>query len=316
MKLKRRAFLQRLKAPFVKRTHKSDVKEGRSEDTLGEKVGSSDKASKPVFRRTFSLGDDASTVVPTGGVTSPVSSPCATEFSYGHRGLDTLIDRTGQQNGCDTLSQTNVRRTGPESLPTHVATHEVHKIESTQSSANPQQREKSMGRKHVSEFFKALLTPASLTIIFSFPIALIPKLKALFVQVPGTSMPSAPDGLPPLNFLLDSASFVGAASVPLGLVCLGSSLARLSMPKKGEWKKLPMGAIAGIAAAKMVIMPVLGVLICTGLTNVGVISKDDKVLRFVCMCVNFNKSLGELADTLFSFISCLPTATVHVSAIT
>ena len=96
-------------------------------------------------------------------------------------------------------------------------------------------------------------------------------------------MPTAPDGQPPLAFLLDAANFVGAASVPLGLICLGSSLARLNWPKKGEWAKLPIGAIGWIAMSKMVIIPILGVLICEGLTNVGLISRDDKVLRFVCM---------------------------------
>jgi predicted permease len=101
-------------------------------------------------------------------------------------------------------------------------------------------------------------------------------------------MPSGPDGDPPLAFFLDATSFVGAASVPLGLICLGSSLARLNLPRKGEWKMLPLGAIACMAIGKIVIMPVLGVLICQGLTNVGLISRDDKVLRFVCMFVLFS----------------------------
>ena len=37
-------------------------------------------------------------------------------------------------------------------------------------------------------------------------------------------------------------------------------------------------------------MPVLGVLICQGLVNVGVIRAEDKVLRFVCMCVSHQTS--------------------------
>ncbi|OBZ79636.1 Protein ECM3, partial [Grifola frondosa] len=46
---------------------------------------------------------------------------------------------------------------------------------------------------------------------------------------------------------------------------------------------------------KMVVMPVMGVVVCEGLTDVGVIDRNDKVLRFVCI-----------------FFSCLPTATVQV----
>jgi predicted permease len=148
-------------------------------------------------------------------------------------------------------------------------------------------------------------------ILISFVIALVPPLKALFVQVDGTHIPAAPDGLPPLAFFIDAASFIGAASVPMGLVCLGSALARLSIPR-GAWRSLPSGAIMGLAIAKMLVMPVLGVLICDGLVNAGmksartqffslttsptgVISKDDKVLQFVCI-----------------FFSCLPTATTQV----
>lgn len=145
-------------------------------------------------------------------------------------------------------------------------------------------------RRSVIEFLKSFLTPTSIAIIISFPIALIPNLKALFVEVPGTHIPPAPDGQPPLAFLLDSTTFAGAASVPIGLVCLGSSLARLPFPQRGQWKALPLGAVIWIAIGKLLIIPILGLLICQGLTNVGFISKEDKVLRLVCMYV-FIRSL-------------------------
>jgi hypothetical protein len=138
-------------------------------------------------------------------------------------------------------------------------------------------------RQLIYQFLKSFFTPPSMAILISFPIALVPDLKALFTPVPGTFIPPAPDGQPPLAFVLDATTFMGAASVPLGLICLGSALARLNLPKKGEWLSLPLGAIWSLAVARMLVMPVLGVLICQGLTNVGIISKDDKVLRFVCM---------------------------------
>jgi predicted permease len=138
-------------------------------------------------------------------------------------------------------------------------------------------------KRSICQFLKSFFTPPSVAILISFPIALVPNLKALFTPVPGTFIPSAPDGQPPLAFVLDATTFMGAASVPVGLVCLGSALARLNLPKKGEWLSLPLGAIGSLAVARMVVMPVLGVLICQGLTNAGMISKDDKVLRFVCM---------------------------------
>jgi predicted permease len=120
------------------------------------------------------------------------------------------------------------------------------------------------------------------SILLSFIIALIPELKALFVEVPGTHIHPGPDGDPPLAFIIDAASFIGAASVPMGLICLGSALARLSIPR-GAWSNLPVGSILGLAIGKMIICPVLGVLICKGLVNINIISREDKVLQFVCM---------------------------------
>lgn len=143
-------------------------------------------------------------------------------------------------------------------------------------------------------FLRNLFMPCSVTILLSFVIAIVPQLKALFVEVDGTHISPAPDGEPPLAFILDAASFIGAASVPMGLISLGSALARISVPRSA-WGSLPSGAILSLAVAKMLISPVLGVLICKGLVNVNVISRDDKVLQFVCI-----------------FFSCLPTATTQV----
>jgi auxin efflux carrier family protein len=134
--------------------------------------------------------------------------------------------------------------------------------------------------------FIQMCSPPSISIIVSFAISLINPVKALFIHVPGTHIPDAPDGQPPLAFVMDTATFVGAASVPLGLICLGSALARLKVPMTLRgWRAMPVGAISALSVAKIVVNPVLGVLICQGLTHVGVIDKNDKVLRFVCLYV-------------------------------
>ena len=135
-------------------------------------------------------------------------------------------------------------------------------------------------------FAVALLSPASLSVIVAFPIALITPLKGLFVPLSNSPIPNAPDGQPPLAFVMDTTSFVGAASVPLGLLCLGSALARLKVPmtmSRDAWATMPVGAIMALALGKIVVMPVVGVAICQGLTTAGVIDRSDKVLRFVCM---------------------------------
>jgi len=136
--------------------------------------------------------------------------------------------------------------------------------------------------KHVHSFIKGLFNPLSITICLCLPISLVPQLKALFVQVPNVHMPPAPDGQPPLAFIQDIATFIGAASIPIGLICLGSSLARLNVPLS-QWRTLPIGAILTMTIGKLIIIPVIGVLICKGLVQSGVIFQDDKVLVFITM---------------------------------
>ncbi|KAF5368909.1 hypothetical protein D9758_003080 [Tetrapyrgos nigripes] len=146
----------------------------------------------------------------------------------------------------------------------------------------------------LKDAIKSTLTPASLSILLSFPIALVPQLKGLFTETSGSGIPNAPDGQPPLAFILDFTSFMGAASVPMALIGLGSALARIQVPRD-QWKDLPLGAIFSLAIVKLIVTPVLGVLITHGLVNGGVIDEDDKIIQFISM-----------------FFSCLPTATTQV----
>jgi hypothetical protein len=145
---------------------------------------------------------------------------------------------------------------------------------------------------------RGLFNPISVAMFIALPISLVPTLKALFIPVEGVHMPSAPDGQPPLAFIQDTATFIGAASIPIGLICLGSSLARLNVPLT-QWRTLPVGAIMGLAVGKMIIAPIFGVLISHGLANAGVIFKDDKVLLFVCMSAPFNFTIVTSGSTSF-----------------
>lgn len=134
-------------------------------------------------------------------------------------------------------------------------------------------------------YLRTLPGPVTITIIVSFIISITPPLKALFVPLKhedGTPIISfAPDGAPPLSFLLDTATFLGNASVPLGLVCIGAALAKLKTPKRG--KDLPLGAISALAFGRLILQPVIAVFVMQGLVKVGVINKEDKVLRFIVM---------------------------------
>ncbi|KII83930.1 hypothetical protein PLICRDRAFT_118835 [Plicaturopsis crispa FD-325 SS-3] len=221
--------------------------------------------------------DGATTAVPTEVMHSQVCSPAATDVAASRMVSPTAsVTHVG-----DTLPQTTL-----------LALHTV----SSPAPLSPAPRTRlGSALALLRTFVVSLVQPASSSIILAFPIALVPTLKALFVaDVPGTHIPNAPDGQPPLAFVMDTTQFIGAASVPLGLVLLGSALARLNVPRN-QWGSLPLGAISALAVGKTLIMPVLGVLICEGLVKVGVIDVEDKVLRFVCI-----------------FFSCLPTATTQV----
>lgn len=121
--------------------------------------------------------------------------------------------------------------------------------------------------------FKA---PNSVSLIVSLIIALSPPLKALFVKS-SFYMPHAPDEMPPLSFFMDLASYVGAASVPLGLILLGATIARLKVNQivPGFWKTALM-----VTAARLIIIPIFGVGFTTGLYKAGWF-EEDKLVRFV-----------------------------------
>lgn len=134
--------------------------------------------------------------------------------------------------------------------------------------------------------FKA---PNSIALISSIAIAMAPPLKALFVTSKFHIHP-APDGEPPLSFVMDLTSYIGAASVPLGLCLLGATIARLKVNAiiPGFWK-----TVVAITAVRLIILPIFGVGITTGINHAGWYL--DKIVRFV---------------SVLEF--CLPNATVLV----
>lgn len=86
--------------------------------------------------------------------------------------------------------------------------------------------------KKIVNFIRDLATPVSISIVVAIPCGIISPLKALFVPVAnwtGERVPNAPDGNPPLAFIIDTAAFIGAISIPAALILLGASFARLKV---------------------------------------------------------------------------------------
>jgi len=154
----------------------------------------------------------------------------------------------------------------------------------TQMTQGSSSRSLRQSQSHLKRFLVELLKPMPIVIVLAIVIALINPLKALFLPPSANFQPRfrpvAPDGQPPLAFVLDTATFVGASSVPIGLVCLGSALARL---RSDTGEALPRGAIASLALGRMVIMPIFGVAVTRSFVNAGFVDREDKVLQFVCI---------------------------------
>lgn len=129
-------------------------------------------------------------------------------------------------------------------------------------------------------FIKNCLRPCSMAVILALIIAFIPWVKALFVTTTNTpKISQAPDNQPALSFIMDYTSYVGAASVPFGLILLGATLGRLKINKlyPGFWKSAVI-----LVLLKMCVMPIFGILWCDRLVKAGWVTwEDDKMLLFV-----------------------------------
>jgi len=78
-----------------------------------------------------------------------------------------------------------------------------------------------------------------------------------------------------------TASFVGAVTVPLTLILLGSSFARMRVPR--PLSRLPILAILLVCVAKMVLLPTIGIFLVRAMVERQLIPKESKTELFVAM---------------------------------
>lgn len=133
--------------------------------------------------------------------------------------------------------------------------------------------------KSTRRHLRKILTPPSAALLLGLIIALSPPLKALFVEMPDLDSPTTPDGRPIFEPVLDAAAYFGAAAVPLALLVLGASFARLSVPR--PLSILPWAAILSLSIAKLVVLPIIGFFVVKALMTLGWLPPQDKVLVFV-----------------------------------
>lgn len=145
----------------------------------------------------------------------------------------------------------------------------------------PEKIRKIPGMNILLFFLKNCLRPCSMAVLVALIIAFIPWVKALFVTTDKTpNMKQAPDGLPPLNFIMDYTNYLGSASVPFGLMLLGATLGRLKIKKlyPGFWK-----TAVCLVILRQCVMPIFGVLWCDRLVKAGWLSweKDSMLLLVI-----------------------------------
>jgi auxin efflux carrier family protein len=292
-----RKFWPLIHSRYMSHDEEDDIKV-KVEERKSEDAGMFSRRRESMTSNKYVATDDATTVTPTVGVLSHIGTTSQTELGVLSLSPITSPEPTIVAGDTHTMRKADHHHREHSHLqfvlPTHTRPSSSPPMMPPKTLSQPSHEQLSTSKKilnHGISFLKSLVNPCSIVILSSFLIALVPSLKALFVTVPSVHMASAPDGLPPLAFLFDATVFIGGASVPLGLICLGSALARLNVPRDREgWRTLPIGAITGLAVGRMIVMPVLGVLLVQGLVKGGVLSREDKVLQFVCMWVTFLSS--------------------------
>lgn len=139
--------------------------------------------------------------------------------------------------------------------------------------------------------------PSSVALIIALICALIPWIKALFVNGGTVHISNAPDNQPALSFLLMYAEYLGLPCVPLGLLLIGSILGRLQvsdMPK-GFWKCIMCHTVYRLG-----ILPIIGILWVNKMHAIHWL--DDPMAMLVC-CIEF--ALPSATVQIYITASCM-----------
>ena len=96
-----------------------------------------------------------------------------------------------------------------------------------------------------------LVTPPNVAVVAGLILGSIPQLM-LWLLPPAMTGLDAPQA--PLKFLFDTLTLVGNATVPLGLMNLGSALAKLKIRGAMKWS-----IVAAVTLSRLVVFPALGI---------------------------------------------------------
>lgn len=192
-------------------------------------------------------------------------------------GIDNLISAYSQT---DRLQRVLSRHdTRPSTPPTPIDDKDTKSIKKKRWSLKRYLHKHNLG--FVWEFLANFLRPPSMALIIAMTFTMIPWVRRLFYADPSKGdygIPNAPDGQPPLSFVMDITAFVGNCEVPLGLATLGATIARLqlgSMPR-GFWQTVGL-----MTLFKLVVLPIIAVAWTQKMTRLGWIAGDNHIAIFV-----------------------------------
>lgn len=173
------------------------------------------------------------TVVPTDGLFSRLASPIQTEAGPSRiQSPSPSTTRVGE----DSEHPFHLHHHSAQ-YPTSVQGREIPRSVGPSTTIPPRSRalrHRILAR--IRTILVSLCTPQAITIFVAFPCALITPLKALFTPVDNSPIPNAPDGQPPLAFILDTARCGASSSVSYTLSKWLPQLHRRSIGTHGPYQ--------------------------------------------------------------------------------
>lgn len=122
------------------------------------------------------------------------------------------------------------------------------------------------GKLLVNNSFRAIFSPATLGAIVGFIIGVVPPIRKLMI---GSNAP--------LHVIEDSATMVGEAAVPVITLIMGANLLKgLKGASTSVW------TVIGIIAVRYIFLPILGILVIKGATQLGLV-QPDPLYQFILL---------------------------------
>ncbi|KHN28298.1 Putative transporter C5D6.04 [Glycine soja] len=124
-----------------------------------------------------------------------------------------------------------------------------------------------IGKLLVNSNFRAIFSPATLGAIVGFIVGVVPQIRKLMIG-----------GDASLHVIQDSVTMVGEAAVPVITLIMGANLLKGSL--KGA--NTSFWTILGIIVVRYIFLPILGILVIKGATQLGLV-QPDPLYQFVLL---------------------------------